>query len=56
MSKSPQLVPLQVSLIVGAQKNKVNVAIYAPKSEKNLVNYPSTLEKIMNAIYTIVEK
>ena len=56
MSKSPQLVPLQVSLIVGAQKNKINVAIYAPKTEKNWVNYPANLEKIMNAIYTIVER
>ncbi len=56
LSKTPQAVPMQVSLVVGSQKNKVNVAIYAPKTEKNWVNYPSNLEKIMTAIYTIVEK
>ena len=56
LSKSPQVVPLQISLIVGAQKNKVNVAIYAPKLEKKWVNYPANFEKIMNAIYTIVER
>jgi len=55
-SKQPQPVPLEVSLTAGQRKNKVKVAIYAPKTEKNLVNYPSNLEKIMNAIYTIVEK
>lgn len=55
-SKSPQLVPLEVSLTAGQRKNKVKVSIYAPKTELNLVNYPSNLEKIMNAIYTIVEK
>lgn len=56
MSKSPQAVPLQISLTVGAKKNKVDVALYAPKTEKNWVNYPANLEKILNAIYTIVEK
>jgi hypothetical protein len=56
LSRSPQPVPMQISLIVGAQKNKVNVSIFSPKTEKNWVNYPSTLEKIMNAIYSIVEK
>lgn len=55
-SKSPQLVPLEITLTAGQRKNKVKVAIYAPKVEKNLVHYPPTLEKIMNAIYTIVEK
>ncbi len=54
--KSPQIVPLEVSLTAGQKKNKVKVAIFAPKTEKNLVNYPANLEKIMNAIYTIVEK
>lgn len=54
--KSPQLVPLEVSLTAGQNKNKVKVAIYAPKTEMNMVNYPANLEKIMNAIYTIVEK
>ena len=56
LSKSPQPVPLQISLIVGARKNKVNIAFYAPNTEKNWVNYPTNLDKIMNAIYTVVEK
>ena len=55
-SKSPQVVPMEVSLTAGQRKNKVKVSIFAPKTEKNLVNYPANLEKIMNAIYTIVEK
>ena len=54
--KSPQVVPLEISFTAGQRKNKVKVAIFAPKTEKNLVNYPANLEKIMNAIYTIVEK
>ncbi len=56
LTKSPQPVPLQISLIVGARKNKVNIAFYAPSTEKNWVNYPTNLDKIMNAIYTVVEK
>lgn len=56
LSKSPQAVPMQISLVVGARKNKINISIYAPNTEKNWVNYPANLEKIMNAIYTIVEK
>ena len=55
-SKAPQPVPLEVSLTVGQKKHKVKVAIYAPKTENNRVNYPANLEKVMNAIYTIVEK
>ncbi|HMW12228.1 MAG TPA: hypothetical protein PKK18_05410 [Chitinophagales bacterium] len=55
-SKSPQPVPLEVSLTVGQKKHKIKVAIYSPKSDKNWVNYPANLEKIMNAIYTVVEK
>lgn len=55
-SKSPSVVPLEVSMTVGQRKGKVKVAIYAPASEKNYVNYPSNFVKIMNAIYTIVEK
>lgn len=56
LKRAPQPVPLEISVIVGDKKNKTKVAIYAPKSGKNWVNYPSTLEKIMNAIYSIVEK
>ena len=55
-SKSPQVVPMEVSLTAGQRKNKVKVSIFAKKKKKNLVNYPANLEKIMNAIYTIVEK
>ncbi|MCC6516194.1 MAG: hypothetical protein IT275_07535, partial [Chitinophagales bacterium] len=55
-SKSPQPVPLEVSLTVGQKKHKIKVSVYSPKSDKNWVNYPSNLEKIMNAIYTVVEK
>ena len=54
--KSPQVVPMEISLITGQRKNKVKVALFSPKTEKNTVNYPANLEKIMNAIYTIVEK
>lgn len=56
LSQSPQAVPMQISLTVGAKKNKVDIAMYAPNTEKNWVNYPANLEKIMKAIYTIVEK
>lgn len=56
MKKLPQPVPMDISVTVGQRKNKVDVSLFAPKSEKNWVNYPSNLEKIMNAVYVIVEK
>lgn len=56
LKATPQPVPLEISVTVGDKKNKVKVAIFAPKSDKNWVNYPANLEKIMNAIYAIVEK
>ena len=56
LTKSPAAVPFSISLTVGSKKNKVSVALFAPKTEKNWVNYPANLEKIMKAIYTIVEK
>ncbi len=55
-SKMPSLVPLEMTLSVGQRKNSIKVSIYAPETEGNLVGYPSNLEKIMKAIYTIVEK
>ncbi len=55
-SKMPSLVPLEMTLSVGQRKNSIKVSIYAPETEGNLVGYPTNLEKIMKAIYTIVEK
>lgn len=52
----PQPVPLTIALTVGQKKNKVNVAIFSPKTDKNWVNYPAAIEKIWNAIITIAEK
>lgn len=56
LKKSPQPVALSLSLTVGQKKNKIDVAFYSPKTDKNWVNYPSNLEKIINAILAIVEK
>ncbi|MFN8238315.1 MAG: hypothetical protein U0T77_09105 [Chitinophagales bacterium] len=56
LNKSPQPVPMDISVTVGQRKNKVDVSLFAPKSEKNWVQYPANLEKIMNAIYAIVGK
>lgn len=56
LKKSPQPVPFSISLTVGSKKNKVTVAMFAPATENNIVAYPSNLEKIMKAIYTVVEK
>jgi hypothetical protein len=53
---APQPVPLTLSLTVGQHKNKVNVSIFSPKTDKNWVNYPQNLEKILNAVYAITEK
>lgn len=55
-SKSPQPIPLEISLTVGQKKNTIKVSIYDIEFGKNLVNYPPNLEKIMKAIYTIVGK
>lgn len=54
--KQPSLVPLELNVTIGEKSNKVKVSIFAPETEQNLVNYPTQLEKIMKAIYTVVEK
>jgi hypothetical protein len=56
LMQSPQPIPLEITATIGDKKNKVQVSIFAPKAEKNWVNYPSNLEKIMNAILAITEK
>ncbi|MDB5228037.1 MAG: hypothetical protein JWN78_2230 [Bacteroidota bacterium] len=56
LKRSPQAVPLDVAVTVGERKNKTHVSFYAPRTDKNWVNYPANLEKIMNAIYAIVER
>lgn len=56
MESSPQPIPLTISVVVGQRRNKVNVALYAPGLESNWVNYPKNLEKILNAIYSVIEK
>ncbi len=56
LSKSPQPVPLEITVTVGDKKNKVKVSFFAPRLEKNWVNYPVNLEKIMSAIFAIAER
>jgi hypothetical protein len=56
LTTNPVALPLQITITIGERKSKVYVAIYSPKSEKIWVNYPSNLDKIMAAIYSVVEK
>jgi hypothetical protein len=56
LKRAPQPVPLEISVTVGDRKNKTRIALFAPKSEKNMVNYPAGIEKIINAIYAIAER
>ena len=56
LTTNPVALPLQLTITVGERKSKVYVAVYSAKSEKNWVNYPSNLDKIMAAIYSVVEK
>ncbi len=56
METAPEPIPLSISVVVGQRRNKVNVGLYAPGLESNCVNYPKNLEKILNAIYTVIEK
>lgn len=56
LKRLPQVVPLELTVTIGQQRNKVSVSIFAPTIEKNMVNYPENLEKIMSAIYSIIEK
>lgn len=56
METAPEPIPLSISVVVGQRRNKVNVGLYAPGLESNWVNYPKNLEKILNAIYTVIEK
>jgi hypothetical protein len=54
LKMSPEPSPLSVVVTVGARRKKIYVALYAPHMESNWVNYPSNLEKIVNAIYDVV--
>lgn len=56
LKRDPQPIPLNVTVAIGARRNKVNVALYAPNMETNWVNYPAKMEKILNAIYSVIEK
>ncbi|MFN8284901.1 MAG: hypothetical protein U0U67_16885 [Chitinophagales bacterium] len=56
LTKNPVALPLQITVTIGERKSKVYVAVYSLKSEKNWVNYPDNLDKIITAIYSIVEK
>lgn len=56
LNMSPEPSALSVTVTVGARRKKIYVALYAPGIESNWVNYPASLEKIVNAIYAIVEK
>lgn len=56
MKRDPQPIPLNITVAIGARRNKVNVALFAPNMESNLVNYPPNMEKILNAIYSVIEK
>ncbi len=51
MKSKPEAVPLSVSVVVGVRRNKTYVTFFAPKIESNYVNYPTSLEKIVEAIY-----
>lgn len=52
----PQPIALSLSVSVGMRRKRVYVALYAPHLESNWVNYPPKLEKIVNAIYEVVEQ
>lgn len=56
LTTNPVALPLQITVTIGERKSKVYVAVYSLKSEKNWVNYPANLDKIMSAIYSIIEK
>lgn len=56
LTTNPIVLPLQITITIGERKSKVYVAVYGSKTEKNWVNYPSNLDKIMAAIYSVVEK
>ncbi|MBP8192572.1 MAG: hypothetical protein KAX69_03130, partial [Chitinophagales bacterium] len=56
LKMSPEPSPLSVVVTVGARRKKIYVALYAPHMESNWVNYPASLEKIVNAIYSVAEK
>lgn len=56
MKREPQPIPLNITVAIGARRNKVSVALFAPNMEANFVDYPPKLEKILNAIYSVIEK
>lgn len=56
MNQYPTPIPLTVVVAVGVRRNTVNVDFYNPKIDKNWVNYPANLEKILDAIFSVVDK
>jgi hypothetical protein len=56
MKQAPSPIPLTISVAIGVRRQNITVDLYAPKIEKNWVNYPENLEKILNAIYALSEK
>ena len=54
MKSKPEPVALSVSIAIGARRKKIYVAFFAPKIESNYVAYPSSLEKIVEAIYAVI--
>lgn len=55
IKQSPLPRPLTIMVAIGKRRHTVNVDILAP-GEKNWVNYPSGLEKILQAVSSIAEK
>lgn len=56
LNMDPEPSALSVTVTVGARRKKIYVALYAPHMESNWVNYPASLEKIVNAIYEVAEE
>lgn len=54
LNMEPLPTPLSLSVAIGQRRNKIYVTLYAPKLESNWVNFPKNLEKIVDAIYSVV--
>ncbi len=56
LKSNPIPVPLKLSVTIGNKKHTAIIYYYSPSKDKNWVNYPESLDKIVNAVYALVER
>jgi hypothetical protein len=56
LNSKPEPLSLTISVRIGERKMRTYVALFAPNLESNWVSYPTSLPKIIDAIYAVAAK